>query len=334
MKSKTRRILAVIGLTIALAACGSTSADTVGLHYNGGPFEGESFEALIEPGSGNQLLGPSDNLIRIPTNKRDYTFCASVRPEPGERGCDDAPITVTALGGANIAFSGGLSFVINTATEDSVREFYEQLCRKFDCAGEGGLNDDGWAELLRVNVRGPLEDTLQEVVRGYTVDAIYAGVPNAEAPTEADAEAVSTLSTITAQVESLMRDTLNEFAGGDFFCGPTFDRSLGAEAECTDLEFIITEVTPSQAIIDSFDRNVASTQALVDSQRAADAAIIESQGVADAAAIEAGVAQIPGYIEYLRAQAMAACANNPNCTLVITDGGSDVNVNAGSARPE
>src|SRR5262245_58540504 len=104
-------VLLVVGLItgmVMLASFGSTTADTVGLHYNGGMFEGQSFERMIEPGSGATFLGPSDTLIRIPINKRDYTFCEAVRPEPDDDGCDGTPIIVTARGGAEIAFSGGL----------------------------------------------------------------------------------------------------------------------------------------------------------------------------------------------------------------------------------
>lgn len=323
------RIFACIGLMAVLAACGSTTADTIGLHYNGGPFEGESFETVVEPGSGNRFLGPADSLIRIPTNKRDYTFCAQVRPDPGSDGCDASPIVVTALGGAEISISGGLSFVINTSTEEAVREFYEQLCRKFDCAGGGGLNDDGWAELLRVNVRGPLEDTLQEVVRGYTVDAIYAGTPSTDSDETAE-EALSTLTRISDSVQAAMRDTLNEFAGGTFFCGPDFDRSAGAEATCSDLEFIITEVTPDEATRTAFAENVASRQQIVDATNEAQARLIEAQSEQEAANILAEIAQNEGYVSYLRALAIQECASNPNCTLVVTDGGSNVNVNAGT----
>jgi hypothetical protein len=202
--NRSRRILVVVVgialLAIGSAACGgSTTADTVGLHYGGGTFEGDHYERFIEPGSGRVTTGPSDVIIRIPFNKRDYTFCSDAREAADDPGCDGGPIEVTALGGADIAFEGGLSFVINTATEQSTRTFYEQLCRKFDCADGGGLNSGGWAELLRVNVRAPLEDTLQEVVRGYTVDAIYAGTPSQEEG-ESEADALSTLTRISDEV--------------------------------------------------------------------------------------------------------------------------------------
>lgn len=327
------RLAVGIALIALLAACGSTTADTVGLHYNGGPIEGQSFEQMIEPGSGSTWLGPADALIRIPINKRDYTFCNQVRPEPDEEGCDGAPIVVTALGGAEIAFSGGLSFVINTGTEESVRAFNELLCRKFDCANEDGLRADGWAELLRVNVRGPFEDTLQEIVREYTVDEVYAGVPR-EGSNESEAEAQSTLTRITNAAEEQLRDTINEFAGGQFFCGPSFNRAN--PETCPTLELVITEVQVDEATEAAFEANVASRQRVIDSRNEAEASRIANEQenanrVATATAVAEAAAQpgTPEYVAVLRAEAMRACALNPECTLVVTDGGSGLNVNSG-----
>lgn len=136
---KMKRLVAVAVTALALMACGSTTADTVGLEYEDGPIQGENFVGVVEPGSGNKFLGPFDRIIRIPINKRDYTFCESVRDSSGGDGCDGAPITVTALGGAELAFEGGLSFTINTGDPELLSDFYEEVCRKFERAISIGL---------------------------------------------------------------------------------------------------------------------------------------------------------------------------------------------------
>lgn len=314
-------IAIVVGLFTLFTGFGSTSADTVGLHYNSGPFEGESFEKVIQPGSGQTFVGPLDKVIRVPANQREYTFCAETRSEDNDNGCDGGPIKVTALGGAELAFSGGVTFELNTGDEDVVKQFYEEICRKFGCAGTGGVDNDGWDEMLRVNMRGPIEDSLQEEVRGFSVDAIYAGVP-AEGEGVSGDEALSTLTQVSQNLASSLKETINEYAGGSFFCGPGYDRAN--PSECPDFEFIITEVTPSEAVRASFDSNVASRQERIDAQNRADAKVIEANGQKAAQDALQGLYTDPGYIAYLEALALQECAKNSNCTLVV---GSQAGVN-------
>lgn len=318
-----RRVLGLTALVLSLAACGSTTADTVGLHYGGGPIEGDHFEKIVEPGSGSQFLGPMDRIVRLPINQRDYTFCEETRKDSDDRGCDTKPIKVTALGGADVGISGGVTFELNTGSEEILLDFYNEVCRKFDCAGKGGVNSDGWAEMLRVNMRGPLEDALQEEIRGYSVDALYAGVP-AEGEETSEEEALSTLTKVSDAIESRLKETINKYAGGDFFCGPGYDRSK--PDECPNFEFVITEVTPSKEVREAFNKNVASRQAVIDARNRADAEIIEAQGKREAQDALAGIFNLPGYIEYLRALALQECASRDGCVLIVGDSGN-TNVN-------
>lgn len=317
---KLKSVIAALGLTIMLAACGSTHADTVGLHYNGGPFEGESFERIIEPGSGNQVLGPADTLVQLPINQRDYTACAAVRTDDTE-GCDGGAIRVAAKGGAELDISLGVTFELNTGTDETTRDFYEEVCKKFDCT-----SDDGWDEMLRVNFRGPIEQAVQQQVRNYTVNELFAGIaPSGE---EGTTEAVSTLDKVQTALATDLKENINSFVGGDYFCGPAFDRSV--PDVCPEFVFQITDVSPvDQSIKDAFNQNVASQQDVITAENDAKAQLARAIGEKDAAAVLAEVAQMPGYVEYIKALAEQSCATNPNCTLIVTDGGTGVNVNAG-----
>lgn len=327
MKNHRLRALVLVVALVALAACGSTTADTVGLVYDDGPAEGEHFEGIMDPGSGQKFLGPFDQVIRLPINQREYTFCGQVRTEDNDRGCDAPPIVVTALGGAELSFSGGVTFELNTGDNDVVRQFYEEICRKFDCAGEDGVKSEGWDEMLRVNMRGPIEDALQEEVRGYSVDAIYAGVP-AEGENLDGETALSTLTQITNNLATRLRETVNTYSGGPFFCGPGYDRAKPDTCESSEFAFIITEVSASDAVEAAFDRNVASRQAVIDARNQAEADVTRAEGERKAAEEKAAIYQDPAYRDYLRAQAEADCAKNPECTIVVSRG-SDVNVNTG-----
>lgn len=330
-----KRIILVVLATMLLGACAGTSATEVGLKYGEGPIEGEHFEKIVEPGSGQQFVW-NDEIKTLPTTQRDYTFCNEVRADSNAPGCDAPAIRVTALGGAELAFSGGLTFELATGDPETVKKFYEDVCRKFGCDDE----DDGWAEMLRVNMRNPIEDSLQEAVRGYSVDALYAGVPGEGDNLDED-EALSTLTQVTEDIKKSLKETINVYTGGEFFCGPGYERS--DPKNCPDFEFVITEVSPtSEAVKTAFDSNVASRQAVIDSKNKSEQERINAESRAEQDKIKAegtkaaqealkGLYGDPNYLESRRVEAMLRCAENSNCTLVFGNGGA-VNVSTGTKQ--
>lgn len=319
----TARVVAIALLLGLLAACGATKADTVGLKYNEGPIEGESFDKVVEPGSGKQFLW-NDKIKQLPIGKRDYTAC--VIPEGKEAGgddtCDGPPIRVAAKGGGEVDISLGVSFKLATGDADQLRKFYEDVCKKFSCDGK-----DGWKNMLRVNFRAPIEQAVQQQVRNYTVNELYAGVP-AEGQTDAEA-AVSTLDKVQQDLAADLKENINTFVGGDFFCGPGYERSR--PKECPEFVFQITDVNPAaDNVRGAFNENIASQQDVVTARNKAEAKLAEAMGEQKAAEVLSQVANTPGYIEYIEALAKQECAKNPECTLIITDGGTGVNVNTGN----
>lgn len=318
MPPKLRAVVAALVAAVALAACGSTKADEIGLHYNGGPIEGESFEGIVDPGSGQQFIGPGDRIVTLPLTTRTYEACADVRD--GDDGCDGPPIVVPAGGGGELAISIAVSFKVNTSA-DVLRAFYENVCRKFGCEDDG----NGWDEMLRVNFRGPIENALRDSVIEFSVDELYAGLADGE-----NASATSTLSALEDALAAGLKENINAFAGGQFFCGPSFNR---AEPDvCPDFEFLITDVVPADdGLRGAYNEAAAAEQRITTAERNAEAEVAAARGEEEAARILSALAMIPGYIDLLRAQAMEACASNPECTLVVTDAGTDVNVNAGSS---
>ena len=291
----------------------STPVDKIGLHYSGGPIEGSKFQKIIEPGSGNRFLGIADKLVLLPVTQRDYTASS-------DEGSDGGPIVAPARGGVEMQFEVGAYFTLNTSP-DVVRRFYERVCVKFDCT-----TDDGWDEMLKTNFRRPIEQAIQQSIREFTVNELYAGVGDGAVENEDEATAI--LERVQDQVAADLKENINRVLGGDYFCGPTFDRS--DPDSCPDFEFQITSAIPtSEDVRNAFAENAASQQAVITAENNAAAAVAEAEGQARAQAALNGLYTDPGYIAYLNALALQECARNSNCTIVA--GADGVNIN--TARP-
>ena len=313
----TAGVVGLIWLILFAMGWGSVPVDEIGLHYGDGPIEGEHFEKIIEPGSGAQFLGISDKLVKLPVTQRDYTAC------PGDGVCDGGPIVASTRGGAEMTFNIGVTFTLNT--KDSViREFNEQICTKFDCT-----EDEGWDDMLRVNFRGPIEQALQQSVRQFTVDELYAGVPAAGSEVEGE-EAVAILEQVQQVIATDLKENINKFVGGDYFCGPSFDRNN--PDVCPDFQFQITDATPvDEGVKNAFADNVASQQQVITAQNNANADVAEAEGQRRAQEALEGLYSDPNYIAYLEALALQTCAANQNCTLIV--GGDSTGVNVTPRQP-
>lgn len=309
-------IFALIGGILLFSAWGSVPVDKVGLHYNGGPIEGQSFERVIQPGSGAQFLGPADTLVLLPIDQRSYTTCKT--EDVNGDTCDGPDIVAATKGGAEMRFRIGVSFKLNTG-DKIIRQFNEQICRKFDCA-----SGDGWDEMLQVQFRGPIEQAIQQSVRDYTVDQLFAGVADSEAPDEGDATAI--LEQVQADIAADLKENINQFVGGDYFCGPGFDRNN--PEECPDFQFQITDAVPTDdGVRAAFAANVSSRQDVITARNRADAQVAEAEGKKRAQDALAGLYTDPAYIAYLNAIAQGDCAKREGCTMIVGGGNTGVNIN-------
>lgn len=308
----------LVALSTALGAVTwrATPVDKIGLHYTGGPIEGTQFVSVIEPGAGRRFLGLSDELVLLPATQRDYTASNSA-------GADGPAIVAPARGGVEMQFDVAAYFTLNTG-DQIIRNFYERVCVKFACDTESG-----WDEMLRINFRGPIEQAIQQQIRGFTVDQLYAGVSSSTAPIDEDDDAVTILEQVQDAIASDLRENINRVLGGSYFCGPTFSRAN--PGTCPDFEFQITGARPtSDAVRNAYAENAASAQRVIDAQNRARSEVEVANGQREAQEALQGLYQDPSYIAYLNALALQECAGNNNCTLVITQGeGGAVNVNAG-----
>jgi hypothetical protein len=313
-------VLLVIWAILFVMGWKSVPVDKVGLHYKDGPIQGQHFDEIIQPGTGARFLGLADDLVLLPITQRSYI--ASRNPNEGDRKEADT-IKAPARGGVEMEFEFTSYFKLATGKADVMRKFYETLCVKYHC-DEG---DDQWDAMLNDQIRKPIENALQQAIRNYTVNELYAG--QAGGGTATDEQAASLLRQVQDQVARDLKDNVNAVFGEDYFCGPTYDRAK--PDECPAFSFNIISATPTdQGVRDSFTRQAASANDVLTSTNKANAAVAEAKGQQAANEALAGIYSDPNYASYLRALAMQACANNSNCTLVVSDGGTGVNVNTGT----
>jgi hypothetical protein len=81
--------------------------------------------------------------------------------------------------------------------------------------------------------------------------------------------------------------------------------------------------------VQAFQDQVSSQAAIVTAQNEAQAKVEKAKGDQAAQAALQGIYSDPNYLDYVRALAMQACAANSNCTLVVTQGQTGVNINTG-----
>lgn len=309
-------VLTVILLILLISAWGSAPSNKIGLHYNGGPIEGQSFHRIIPPGSGATFLGPGDTIALLPIDQRSYTTCAADNVN-GDT-CDGPDIVAATRGGAEMRFRIGVSFKLNTG-DDIIQKFYEQICRKYDCA-----SGDGWDKMLQVVYRGPIEQAIQQSVRNYTVDQLFAGV-------DEDGGATAVLEDVQSDIAADLKENINQFVGGDYFCGPGFDRDK--PDVCPDFQFQITDAVPTDdGVRSSFARNLSSEQEVITARNEANAEVARAEGTKRAQEALAGLYTDPAYIAYLNAVAVGECAKNSNCTLIVGDS-AGVNIQPRQPQP-
>lgn len=284
----------------------STPVDKVGLSYTGGPIAGIHFQRVVAPGSGTFFNGFFGSLRLLPATQRNYIV--SKNPNESDRRTSDfipGPTKDRVIAEVELA----VTFKLNTEPA-TLRQFYEQLCLKYRCEdlSPGG----GWTRLLDQNFRQVLENAVQQETRQVNA----ADLNNNQ----------EVITRMQAGIGSHLKDDFNQVLGGNFFCGPTFDRDR--PSVCPEFKFVIKNITLPKALQDAFTAQQSSAAEIVVKQNEASQAKATAEGVAaQQNAVQASLT--PQYLAYLRVQAETLCAQRPACTLVISDGTTpNINVNA------
>lgn len=296
-------IIAVIALIVFIftATYESVPPDKVALHYTGGPIDGTRFVSVVEPGSGAKFYGLSENLYMIPATTRNYIISKNV-DEGDEKKADFITAPSKAPENVSFTFEGAVYFTVNTDPA-VIKQFFEQVCLHSKC-----YTGDGWDKMLRQFFRKPLELAIAQEAKKYDKDSLYSDP--------------ATLAKMNKAISAALADDINRTLGFKAFCGPRV-----AGVKCSDMKVIIKNPTPPQSVIDAYNATAAAKQSIKTAEQQAIEAKTEAKGKADAvreAAAGARDAQNTRagaktltleQLEYIRAQALATCAANTNCTI-------------------
>lgn len=299
----------LIVLVIFIQGWRSVPPDKYMLHYTGGPIQGQHFDEVVAPGTGTKFYGLAENYYFLPATQRTYTF--SRDPNVGDKAGIDF-VAGTSTDNTVFTFEATTYFRLNPKPE-VIHAFMDNICFHESRSGSGICTDlkpgGGWDQMLERYFRPEVELAVRLEVGKYDRDHLF--------------QDPVTLLAINNDVGDVLKQRINAALGGDYFCGPA-----ASEDACTDFGFVLKNPTPPDNVRDAYNATAASKQNVITAENDAKAKAAAAQGDADAQAIRAAApSPTPDQIAYIRAQAMQACASNSNCTLVITDGGTGVNVN-------
>lgn len=297
---------------VALTGCSTVAEpDRVGLYYMEGPSDGYKFKECIEPGKTGSAEW-NNSVVYLQTSLRTWNIAE-------QNGDTDKAVIVSTQpetnqpSGVQVKVWSTTSFYLNTFCDSDggvIRKFWENIGRRY-----GADQDGGWKLMLAQVLVPALEKATQDVVRGYTADALVGNVGGVRAEAQ---------DKISAQFTA----ELKRLAGGDYFCGPSFNRS---KSECPEIEMIIRDVDYADPGIQ--DARNAKQKAIelaaakvAEAEGNAKAAVAQAQGEVDAAAKRGTLYENKAWVQLQLAQkqleAIQACASSDKCTIIVGSNGN------------
>lgn len=294
MRKAILAIAALSGVLLFTSGCSVIAdPDKVGLYYMEGQSDGYKFGHCISPGDSDDAEW-NNSVVWLPDNLRTWNIAST-------GGDTNVPITVASKpepnqpSGVQVNVWSQTNLRLNTTCKDKdsvVVKFWETIGRRYKAD-----TDEGWKMMLLNTVVPALEKAKRTVVRNYSADSLVAG---------------TVLVDVQTNVSTEFTNELKRLTGGDFFCGPTFQRG---STNCPPVEVIVKDVDYADPGIQEARNN--KQKAL--EQAAAQVATAEGQVRAAAAQSELykNVAWVELEKARLQLEAVKACAANPNCTVVL-----------------
>lgn len=305
----------LVGLAVILTGCSTISdPDYVGLYYMEGPSDGYQFGECIQPGQ----TGPAEwnnSVVYLPVSLRTWVIDDAAGSDQKEEIVVTAAAQEGQPSGVPVRISTKASFYLNSYCDGeggAAKEFWEKIGRRY-----AADTAEGWRKMLEAEFVPVQKAVIKEEVRKYQAD-----------PLIADKDGIQGLA--AKAISSRLAVEFNRIAGGDFFCGPTFNRRNKA---CPPLELLITGVELADKGVQDA-RNEKQKQLelaaakIAEAEGEARALVAKAQGERDAAAALAGLYNSPGWVA-LQKQIEAnkglieACRLAKECKLFV---GSDGNL--------
>ena len=296
-------LAAILLIPLVMSACSNERVNEaeIGVHYTEGWIEGRHFETVLEPGDSQWVW--NDNVYKLPA--RQVTWVSG----PGwEDGNSDVPaITFTAQGGERLVMELSTRFFINTTLNDDqepFKTFFTSICQKYDCweGAIGGTDpDDGWIRMLRDIVGNPQQAAANSL--GLEFNAEELRYDNAVREEFADQFA-----------EEFERLLSEEIGVANIFCGLGYER--GEEA-CPPVSVKVTNVRFENEERES----IREEQRLAEEQQ--ELAVQQEEAARAQQRVNQAKAT-PEYRALAEADALKACATNPECRLTIIVGQDDI----------
>lgn len=311
MKTKKTLLALVAGVLMlsGLTACAEVAEnDVVGLWYASGQVDGDTFDHCVKPSTSDDVA-INDYVKWVPTSLRTW----NIAPQPGPGVDSTAPLVITAKADATQGQTSGLevkvytqvTLMLNTFCGADEKDPNSPLVQWWQKIGKRYQADteEGWKNMLGATVVPALEKA-KNTLRVYTADQLVQGT----VWTDAEGAFSTAFST-----------ELQRLSGGDFFCGPDFNR---AKPDCSDVAVSIKDA-------DYADPGVqAARNEKVAAVERAQAAVAEAEGKLKAAQAQNALYQNQAWLELelakLELQKAQACAQAGNCTIVLSTDGTQV----------